>query len=229
MSGVWKRLFTAMKGGINESAEAVADSQAIRILEQQLREAREELTKSNHALTQIMAKRKLADQKAKSLQDSISQYESHARKASEKGEQTLALECATKVVELRRQVEQEQQTYNQYLVSEQKLKDNIQRAQSSLNAVQQKLDTVKANDAVQKAQIAVSSHHLGANSKMKSAVDSLDRINRMQAQRQAEIEAAEELAATESGSDLEQRLQQAGVSGSQSSADDELARILGQK
>ena len=51
---VWKKLVTAVKGGATEAAEAVADSQAIRILEQEIREAKEELRKSDHARTQIV-------------------------------------------------------------------------------------------------------------------------------------------------------------------------------
>ena len=39
---VWKKLVTAIKGGANEAAEAVADNQALRILDQEIREAKEE-------------------------------------------------------------------------------------------------------------------------------------------------------------------------------------------
>lgn len=60
---VWKRLMSAVKGGVNDAAEAVADSQALRILDQEIREAKEELRRSDQSLTQIMAKRKLAEQK----------------------------------------------------------------------------------------------------------------------------------------------------------------------
>ena len=52
---VWKKLVTAIKGGVTEAAENVADNQAIRILEQDIREAKEELRKSDHARTQILA------------------------------------------------------------------------------------------------------------------------------------------------------------------------------
>ena len=60
---VWKKLVTAVKGGATEAAQSVVDSQAIRILEQEIREAKEELRKSDHARTQILAKCKLSQQK----------------------------------------------------------------------------------------------------------------------------------------------------------------------
>jgi phage shock protein A len=53
---VWRKLVTAVKGGATEAAQSVADSQAIRILEQEIREAKDELRKSDHARTQILAK-----------------------------------------------------------------------------------------------------------------------------------------------------------------------------
>ena len=96
---VWRKLVTAMKGGATEAAQSVVDSQAIRILEQEIREAKDELRKSDHARTQILAKCKLAQQKVDSLKSSVTQYEGHARKAIET-DRDLALECAQKVSDL---------------------------------------------------------------------------------------------------------------------------------
>ncbi|MGL4978180.1 MAG: PspA/IM30 family protein, partial [Plesiomonas sp.] len=59
---IWKKLFTAVKGGVNETAESIADSQALRILDQEIREAKDELRQSDNALITIVAKRKLAEQ-----------------------------------------------------------------------------------------------------------------------------------------------------------------------
>ena len=97
---VWRKLVTAIKGGATEAAQSVADSQAIRILEQEIREAKDELRKSDHARTQILAKCKLSQQKVDSLQASVEQYETHARKAIDTDRQ-LALDCAQKVGDLR--------------------------------------------------------------------------------------------------------------------------------
>ncbi len=226
---VWKRLVSAVKGGVNEAAESVADSQALRILDQEIREAKTELRNSDHSLTQIMAKRKLAQQKVASLQGSISEYESHAAAASSKGDQALALDCARKVVDIRGQMESEQQYVDQFTHSETTLRTNISQAKNNLRRMEQQVDMVKATESVQKAQAAVSSRHLGANGKMKTAAESLSRIQDRQKQRQAEMEAASELAADESGDELANRLKSAGITGSNSSADDELARILGKK
>ncbi|GEA11784.1 PspA/IM30 family protein [Alteromonas sp. KUL49] len=223
---VWKKLVTAVKGGATEAAQSVVDSQAIRILEQEIREAKEELRKSDHARTQILAKCKLSQQKVDSFDTSIAEYEAHARKAIDTDRQ-LALDCAQKVSDLKAERETEQTYLEQFTQSEKQLAQNIQQAKANLRRLEQQVDMVKATESVQKAQVAVSSRHMGANSKMKTATESLSRIQEKQKLRGAELQAAEELAGDSEGSDLEKRLADAGIKGGQSSADDELARILG--
>lgn len=224
---VWGKLITALKGGVTEVAETVADSQALRILDQEIREAKEELRNSDHALTQIMAKRKLAEQKLAGLDQSLSEYEGHARAAAAKGDQALALDCAKKVGELRQQAASEKSLVDQFTTSETSLRKNISQAKTNLQRMEQQVDMVKATESVQKAQISVSSRHLGANNKMKTAAESLTRIQERQKLQQAEFEAAAELASDETGDDLQKRLREAGIAGSNTSAEDELARILG--
>ncbi len=223
---VWRKLVTAVKGGATEAAQSVADSQAIRILEQEIRDAKDELRKSDHARTQILAKCKLAQQKVDSLQASVEQYEVHARKAVDTDRQ-LALDCAQKVGDLRAEQDVEQKYLDQFKQSEKQLAVNIKQAKSNLKRLEQQVDMVKATESVQKAQVAVSSRHLGANSKMKTATESLSRIQDKQNLRNAELQAAEELATEESSDDLSKRLAEAGIAGGSSSADDELSRILG--
>jgi phage shock protein A len=223
---VWRKLITAVKGGATEAAQSVADSQAIRILEQEIREAKDELRKSDHARTQLLAKCKLAQQKVDSLQASVEQYEAHARKAADTDRQ-LALDCAQKVGDLRAEQDGEQKYLDQFKTSEKQLAVNIKQAKSNLKRLEQQVDMVKATESVQKAQVAVSSRHLGANSKMKTATESLSRIQDKQNLRNAELQAAEELATEESSDDLSKRLAAAGIAGGNASADDELSRILG--
>jgi len=223
---VWKKLITAVKGGATEAAQSVADGQAIRILEQEIREAKEELRKSDHARTQILAKCKLSQQKIDGFDQSIAEYEAHARKAADSDRQ-LALDCAQKVADLRGQRDTEQTYLDQFRSSEKQLAANIDQAKANLRRLEQQVDMVKATETVQKAQVSVSSRHMGANSKMKTATESLARIQERQKLKGAELEAAEELAKAESTDDLESRLAAAGIKGGQASADDELSRILG--
>lgn len=225
-----KKLWTALKGGVNEATEAAADSQSIRILDQELREAKNELIACDQNLAKIMAKRKLTEKKVASLNEEVVTYTNHAITASEKGDEALALECAEKVADLEVALATEQEILNGFSQSEKALKENIQKAKTNVRRMEQQIDQIKATASVQKAQVAVSSRHMGANSKVKTALDSLDRIKQKQQEKAAELEAAEEMAAEESGSSLDARLKASGiVPGGQASGKDKLAELLAKK
>lgn len=224
------KLWSALKGGVNEATEAVIDTQAIRILDQELREAKQELIVCDQSLAKIMGKRKLVANKVASLRTEIAKYSDHAVAAHEQGDDSLALECAERVSELEGQLHTEQEILDSYQVSEDSLKANISKARANVRRLEQQIDQVKATESVQKAQVAVSSRHVGANSKVKTALDSLDRIKSRQAQRGAELDAARELADDESGASLDARLRSAGITaGGVTAKNDKLAQILAAK
>lgn len=221
------KLWTALKGGFNEATEAVADSQSLRILDQELREAKEELLAADQSLTKIVAKRKMAENKVNALQADIDTYSGHAIAAMEKGDESLALECADKVTDIEVAMNQENELLTSFQTAESTLKSNIAKAKTNVRRMEQQIDQIKATESVQKAQVAVSSRHMGANSKVKTALDSMERIKAKQAQKAAELEAAEEMAEAESGSDLDAKLRSAGiVPGGATSSKDKLAQLI---
>ena len=224
------KLWTALRGASNEAVEAIEDTQAIRILDQELREAHKELEQSNISLTTIAAKRKLAENKLGSLNSEITKYTEHAISASNSGEDELAIECANKVAELEVEATTENSIFEQYQANEASLKTNIKKAKNSLRTLTQQIDQVKANAQVQKAHAAATARTTGANSKMNTALSSLDRIKAKQQEAQARIEVAEEMAADESGQSIEAKLKSAGiVSGGQTAGKDKLAELLAKK
>ena len=224
------KLWTAIRGGANEAIETAVDSQAIRILEQEQRDAKSELQASDQNLTKIMAKRKLVQNKVASLKADIEKYTNHALVANEQGDEQLAIECATRVEDLEGQLRIEQEMLDGFLASEKSLEANIAKAKTNVRRLDQQIDQVKATESVQKAQVAVSTRHMGANSKVKTALDSLERIKAKQAERSAELEAAEERANKESGSDLDERLKKAGITpGGEVSGKNKLAQLIAAK
>ena len=224
------KLWTALRGATNEGLESAADTQAIRILDQELRDAKTELQASDQNLTKIMAKRKVAASKVTALQADVETYTNHAISASEKGDEALAIECAERVSELEGSLATEQMLLDGFLTSEKSLKVSIAKAKFNVRLLDQKIDQVKATESVQKAQEAASSRHVGANSKVKTALDSFARIQARQTERSAQLEAAEELANEESGAGLEAKLKAAGIKpGGQIGGSSKLAQILAAK
>ena len=217
------KLFTAFRGNVNKGAEAIIDNQAITILEQEIRDAKNAITESGEGLQRIAGKRKIAESKVASFAADIEKFTSAARSHAET-DRALALECAEKVAQLQQDQAAEQAILDSFIKSEETLKRNIQTAKANLRRLEQQVDQVKATESVQRAQVAASSTFQGSNAKMKTAMDSLERIQARQQQRSAELEAAEELANEESGASLDARLASANKP---KSAEDALAAILG--
>ena len=88
---VWNKLVTALRGAAHEAGEAVTDSQALRILDQEIRDADNDLNKSKEALAEIMAKQKLASTQLQNTQAKISEYEGYALKALETNDENIML------------------------------------------------------------------------------------------------------------------------------------------
>lgn len=221
------RLWTALKGHTNKALEDAADTQALTILDQQIREAKQEIQQCGKSLHAIAAKRKLSQNKVDSFAADIERYSQGAVEHAESNRE-LALECAQRVGELEGLKASEQSILDSYIKNEAALKSNLSAAKNNLRMLEQQVDQVKATAAVQKAQVAASTHFDGGNSKVKTALDSLERIKQKQAEKDAALDAAAELAELETGSDLDAKLRAAGGGGA-SSDEDMLAKILAGK
>ncbi len=222
---VWSKLLTALRGGAHEAGEALVDSQALRILDQEIRDADDDLRKSREALAGIMAKEKLAQARLADTRSQIANNEGYATRALDQGDETLALEVAGRIATLEAQLGEEQQLADQLGNSASQLRDAINQAESHIRRLKQQADTVKATESVQRAQTAVAERYQGTDSRLQTALDSLERIKQQQAERSARLEAASEIARDSNGDSLNQRLRQAGILTETQSADSVLARL----
>jgi phage shock protein A len=176
-----------------------------------------------------MARQKLAEQKCIQIRKSIEEHEGYAMKALEKNDEPLAHQVAERIAEFANELASEQETHQGFSQSVEKLRDAIALGEKNLKRLKQQVDTVKATENVQKAQSAVAERHSGTNSKMHTAMESLERIKERQALKDAQIKAASEIAATENNASLKARLEAAGITSNGASADDILARLKEKK
>ena len=226
---IWTKIATAVRGGVNEAGEAVVDHQALRILDQEIRDADNELIRSKEAVTGIIAKRKLADKKVESLKSSIKEYEGYAMQALDKDDETLATEISDKIAGLEAELAGEEGVAKSFADSEAQLRRAVSQTESNLKRLTQQVDTVKATEKVQRAQAAVAARHSGADSSMRSAVDSLERLKTKQAERAAKFEAANELAHSTEEVSLDAKLKAAGIVDGGAKGGDVLARLRAQR
>ncbi|WP_439126364.1 MAG: PspA/IM30 family protein (plasmid) [Pseudomonas rhizophila] len=222
---IWKKLVTALRGGASEVGEAIVDANAIRILEQEQRDADAAVLAARNSLIEIKAKHKMSLQRLEAYGSDISSWENKALAALNKGVEDLAGECANKVAELEGLRDQEKILADQFGKQVEILHTQVTKADTQIKGLKQQIEMTKAREAVQKARVATSTATSGANNKVGTAVDSLARIKQRQDEQDARLEAAEETADAANGGDLERRLQEAGIGAKKNGGEDVLARL----
>lgn len=224
---VWGKLFTALRGGANEAAGAVADSQAMRILDQELRDADNALRKARGDLAGMMATAKRIEKRIEENRAKEDRDIQNARSAMDAGREDLARGLAERVATVRTDLARDETDLANMQQQQQVMLRTVKETEQRIGAMKREVDSVKATDSLQRAQKAIASSHAGVNSRLGSAVGSLERIRDRQAQLGARLEAGQEMAEIESGADLDRQLLEAGIGGRTSSADDILAELTG--
>lgn len=226
MMNIWSKLLTAMRGGANEVGEALVEGQALRILEQEIRDAETQLHTSKEALAQIMARHLLASEREKNSISKIEELEHYALKALASGDETLATEVAEKIAALETLMPETQAQTLSLGTSTAQLRKAITMAQDRIHALKQQMDSVKTTESVQKAQLAVSQSCGAPVASLQVAEESLDRLKLKQAELGAKIEATAQLAVLSNpDAALENKLIAAGIVPSKPSASSVLTRL----
>jgi phage shock protein A len=220
-----QKLITLVRGTATEAGQAIVDVNALKILDQEIRDADSALVSSRTDLTRLMAERKITGDKSNDKQAKLTEYNQYIRQLLDKGDQALALEVAGKVATLENEIAADKNTLAGMDANVTKLQASIRQAQATIDQLKRQVDTVKATASVQRAQEAISSTTSGSNVKLHTALDSLKRIEEQQAFKGAQIDAANQLEAQGTDGDLQQRLRDAGVLPGATAADDVLARF----
>lgn len=226
---VWTKLITAIRGGANEVGESIVDQNALRILDQEIRDSDNFLTQAKNELVSVMAKHQLANKRVSEFDAKISDYEKKAMAALDKGEEGLATECAGEIARLSAEQAAEKEAADAFGNAVVKLKASVLKAEAQIKTLRHQTDMARARESVQKAQANSARATGGANGRLETAVGSLNRLKLKQDQREAELDAAEQLAGQTDGTDLDARLQAAGIGATANDASDVLARLKAQR
>ncbi|GGD40393.1 PspA/IM30 family protein [Aureimonas glaciei] len=222
---VWGKLFSAVRGGVNEVAESAADTQALRILDQEIRDADTALRRARSDLAGIMATtkvlaRRIEEAKAKEAKDMDS-----ARAAMSAGREDLARGLADRISAARAEIGRDQAEHDRLQAQQGQMIRAVQDTETRIQTMRREVDGVKANESLLKAQSAIASSHAGVNSRLGSAMESLERVKKRQEMTAGRIQAGAEMQALESGSDLDRALLEAGIGGNRASSDDVFAEL----
>lgn len=220
---IWSKLFTLGRAGAHEASTAIVDRNALRILDQEIRDADTAQGKARDDLAGLVARRRILEQEVESFRAQVAKYESSARVAVDKGNMDLARQVAQRIADLEQDVAVKAPQIADMRAAEDQIHAAIAGTDRKIDQLRREVDVVKVNESVQQAQATVAASSAGSS--IGSAAQSLQRIRERQMIRGEKIRAAGELEDRRTGADLDEQLRIAGILPGQSSADDVLARL----
>lgn len=223
------KLSALFRGTAREAGQAVVDANALKILDQEIRDADTAQGKARDDLAGLVARRRMAENELKSFGEQIVKYESSVRAAMSQGKTDLAREVAGRIAELETEIGTRGPMIEGMKEAEARLRTAISTTDQKIETLRREIDIVKVNDSVQKAQTSVALQSQGAHSRIGSAADSLQRIKQRQAVQEERLRVGQELEDKRSGADLDAKLRDAGILPGHASADDVLARLTAQE
>jgi phage shock protein A len=222
---LWRRLVAAVRGGVNELGEAFAESQALRILDQEIRDNDAELHRVRATLAETLARYKAAQDRHAAGTRKLEEYETYALKALQSGEDALARELAAKIALLEIQRDAEAGHVRDFGEGVANLRKVVAQYEATIKRLKQQVDTVRATESVQRAQATVASRRRESDARVRTALDSLERIKRRQAERGARLDAAEDAGGEDDDQALQTKLRRAGIIADDDRAASVLSRL----
>ena len=222
-------LFDSVRGQVNATGEALADSQAIPALEQKIRDAKKDLAKSKNALTEIMSQEKMTKKRVNDLEASLTEHEEYAVQASEKDDDSLMNEIVDKIAEIEDDLAAQREVHTQLEANVGRIKATVLETERGVKAMDREVKNIKATEYAQRAAEATAAQHSGSSASMATAAERMKRIKARQEERRHRMEAGRELADAESGEDLKAKLAAAGIGAKKPSRDTILERINARK
>ena len=226
---ILKKIMTAIRGGAREIGDSVVDANAIRIFEQEIHDAQNNIKKAKIDLTEVVAKQMQESREVDRIKSEIEKNEGYAAQALEKGEESLAMEIAQKVATLEGELGEHQKNKETFDTHAARLKDLVKKSERLIKDHQRQLTMVKTTESVQKATASITDNFSATNSKMNSAKESLERIKKKQVDFDDKLKAAQALQEEATDKGLEDRMRAVGIGGEISTGQSVLDRIKAKK
>ena len=220
-------LFTTLaRGTVAEVEEAIFEANAIRILEQQLRDAAAALEHSRRELACAMAHQASEERAVAALSQRIAELEVSGRKAIAGGRDDLAEEAAIEIAATEDERNERTAAVGRGDAEIKRIRQLVDDGRKRLLEMRRGLELARAQEALRRAG-ASGRHAIGAGKgALRDAEATLARIRQTHAREQDVGAALEELERASSGRDLDERLAKAGFGATQKTKPaDVLARL----
>ncbi len=220
---MFKTIVTLFRGAADNVEESFKDANAHQLLQQHMRDAGHEVNAARKAVAIAIAQNKQEQEQYQKLVERLDDIESRALDALEQGKTALASEAAQTIAYMEAERDTSQAAQAQFETEIARLKANVQVAESKFRELQrgQRLAT-----ATQKTQDLRSKTAGSAQSSLRDAEDTLNRLRRRQQEMDLTEQAIAELDATGNPEAMAKKMAEAGCGKPQTtSADDVLERL----
>ena len=225
---ILKDLLTALKGGANEIGEAIVDANAVRILEQEIRDAEAAIGSAKQSLTRMKSAEIRLKREGATLDTDVADYERKALAALNAGEEALAAEVAERIAELETERSEKAGERAALDAEIEKIHAMIKARERTIQKNRRELDKVRTVRELQRTTESVSRNFAATGSSEHRVSKALERVKAKQQNWHDRMEAGEWLGAREAGDDLDAKLRSKGIGGAApgaAGAGDVLARL----
>lgn len=208
---VIKKLVTLLRGSAREIGESVVDSNATRIYEQEIIDAKHSIEKAKGDLTGVMAKEMQSAREIERLKNEVARYEGLALEALNKMQEGLALDVAARIGTIEQELEEQAKAHASYALQVGKLKELIRSAEARIREHEREIGIAKTTESVYRATQSISENIGSGGSRLANARESLERIRKRHEDLSDRMAASESLENELGHAALEKKLAAAGI------------------
>lgn len=205
-----KTFTTLLRGAVADAEEAVFDANAIRMLEQQLRDAAASLEVSRRELACAIAHEASEERAVAALQQRMSELEESARKALAAAREDMAQEAAVVIAAIEDETAERRAALERFSSEVRRLKLVAEDGRKRLADLRRGLELARAQDALRRAGANGRRALAAGSGALREAESTLARIREQSLKDQDVATALDEMERRASGQDLADRLSSAG-------------------
>jgi phage shock protein A len=220
---MFKQIVTLFRGAAHDAAEEITDRNALKILNQQMRDSVAAVDQARKAVAVTMAQNRQETDQYERLVKRIADLEARAITAMEQEKEDLAREAAETITFLEAERDASAEAQQQFSREIARLRENVHQAEMKLRELQRGQRLATATDKAQKLRSVAPQSRL---SSLREAEETLIRLRTRQKQIDLTDEAMAEMDASGTPSTIVEKLAAAGCGAPlKSSADDVLQRL----
>lgn len=221
-----RTLTTLIRGAVAEAEEAVFDANAIRVLEQQLRDAAASLEHSRRELACAMAHQSGEERAVAALSDRIAELEESGAAAVSAGRTDLAEEAATVIAATEDERRERLEAVERFSRDVRRLKQLSEDGRRRLADLRRGLEMARAQEALRRAGANGRRAVVAGTGALREAEATLGRIRELNLRDEDTAAALDELDRQSCAKDLADRMAAAGLGANKrSNPQDVLARL----